>query len=515
MNNPNQDFFSKQITRREFLKLAGMIPLISSMPQILKPTNPLANPGAQNVLVVVFDTLTALHMQLFGYHRETMPNLARHTERATVYHNHYTAGSFTSPGTASLLTGTYPWTNRAFTSHKPTADAFTSRNLFHGFDQHYRITYTHNPLVKTFLNQFSNDLELYKPIQELYIQYDEIVAKLFGKDEDIASLSWINGLKKSSDGAAYSLFLSSLYQRYAEKATAEIRKDYPRSLPLIGEDNFFLLEHAIDWTKDELPLIPQPFLGYFHFLPPHSPYATRKDFINVFRDDGLEVTKKPLHPLGPEDWDNTILKSRRWYDEFILLVDSEFNRLFTSLEQSGLLENTWVVFTSDHGELFERGLFGHFVPFLFEALLRVPLIIFEPGQTTRRDIYDRTSAVDVLPTLFQVTGQPVPDWLEGEVLPPYRQQPVDDQRSIFAFDAKKSSQFKPTTSGTAALYKGPHKLVYYYGYDTLKSGPMFDLYDLEKDPLELNNLTQSNPSLVKKLSEELIAKIAEADAIYR
>lgn len=510
-----QDPFSQHLTRREFLKLAGLFPLTAAVPRILKPTKPQAGAGVPNVLVVVFDTLCALHVQLYGYGRETMPNLGRLAERATVYHNHYAAGSFTSPGTASLLTGTHPWTNRAFISRHPTAEAFASRNLFQGFEGHYRITYTHNPLVTTFLNQFSQDLELYKPIEELYIQYDELVAKLFGRDEDIASLSWINALKKGSDGVAYSLFLSSVYQQYAQKVTVGIREEYPRSLPFIGEDNFFLLEDAIDWAKNELPQTPEPFLGYFHFLPPHSPYATRKDFVNAFRDDGLAIARKPLHPLGPVEWDNTILKQRRWYDEYILLVDAEFNRLFTSLEQAGLLENTWVVLTSDHGELFERGLYGHFTLFLFEALLRVPLIIFEPGQTRRRDIYERTSAVDVLPTLLHISGQEAPDWLEGEILPPYRPGPVDEGRAVFAFDAKNSQPFKATTSGTAAIYKGPHKLVYYYGYDKLKDGPMFDLHDLEADPLELKNIYAANRSLAEELAGELMAKIEQADAAYR
>lgn len=505
---------SKQISRREFLKFAGLLPLMSSMPRILKPTRSLTNPDAKNVLVIVFDTLSALHMGLYGYQRETMPHLTRLIEQATVYHNHYAGGSFTTPGTATLLTGTYPWTNRAFVSRKPTADTFTSKNLFHGFDQYHRISYTHNPMVKVFLNQFSQDLELYKPIEELYLQHDDLVAKLFSKDEDIASLSWINTLKKKSDGVAYSLFLSTLYQQNADRVTEGIRKDFPRGVPFIGEDSYFVLEDAIDWTKNVLPSSPQPFMGYFHFLPPHKPYATRKDFLNVFRGDGLEIVQKPLHPLGPIDWDTSILQKRRWYDEYILYVDSEFNRLYASLERDGLLENTWLVFTSDHGELFERGLFGHFVPFLFEPLLRIPLIIFEPGQTERRDVFTRTSAADVLPTLFRVTGQSVPEWIEGEILPPFRREPIDDQRSIFAFDAKKSSQFKPTTVGTAALLKGPHKLVYYYGYNNLNDGPMFDLFNLDEDPHELTNIYLSNAPLAKKLAEELIVKIEEADAPY-
>ena len=67
----------------------------------------------------------------------------------------------------------------------------------------------------------------------------------------------------------------------------------------------------------------------------------------------------------------------------MLYVDFEFNRLYTNLEQQGVLDNTLLIFTSDHGELFERNMMAHNDPYLFEPVVKVPLIIFEPGQTER------------------------------------------------------------------------------------------------------------------------------------
>ncbi len=66
------------------------------------------------MVVIVFDAFSAYNISLYGYQRETTPNIARWAERAVVYHNHNAGGNFTIPGTASLLTGTYPWTHRAF-----------------------------------------------------------------------------------------------------------------------------------------------------------------------------------------------------------------------------------------------------------------------------------------------------------------------------------------------------------------------------------------------------------------
>ena len=99
-------------------------------------------------------------------------------------------------------------------------------------------------------------------------------------------------------------------------------------------------------------------------------------------------------------------RNRRWYDEYILYVDSEFARLYHHLEENGILENTWLVLTADHGEMFERGITGHQAPPMFQPLVRIPLVIFAPGQESRVDIYERTNAIDVLPTLMQRRSSP-------------------------------------------------------------------------------------------------------------
>ncbi len=76
-----------------------------------------------------------------------------------------------------------------------------------------------------------------------------------------------------------------------------------------------------------------------------------------------------------------------------------------------------MIFSSDHGEMFERGTHGHSTPLLYEPVIRVPLLISSPGQLERKDIHTLTSNVDILPTLAHISGLPVPDWAEGEVLP--------------------------------------------------------------------------------------------------
>jgi len=150
-----------QFTRRDFLKLAGLLPPSVAAPWRL---DTLYNQqGQQNVIVIVFDALSAYHVSLLGYQRETMPNLARLAERAVVYHNHYAGGNYTTPGTASLLTGTHPWTHRAFQHNGTVSESFAKKNIFSVFQTYYRFTYTHNLWADTLLKQLKSEVDNCEP----------------------------------------------------------------------------------------------------------------------------------------------------------------------------------------------------------------------------------------------------------------------------------------------------------------------------------------------------------------
>ncbi len=85
---------------------------------------------APNILIPLFDSLTARSMPLYGYARKTTPNLEEIAETATVFHRHYAGGSSATPGRASLLTGTYPCMHRAHHFHGTAPDGRAENNLF-------------------------------------------------------------------------------------------------------------------------------------------------------------------------------------------------------------------------------------------------------------------------------------------------------------------------------------------------------------------------------------------------
>ena len=511
-----------RIARRDFLKLAGLLPLSLAVPRLADPFAPIQQDvKSPNIVIVVFDAFSGDNISLYGYQRETTPNLVRLAERAIVYHNHYAGGNFTAPGTASLLTGTLPWTHRAIHHGGRVEGKFVKENIFSAFDTYYRMAYSHNPMANGILGQFKGSLDDFVPRVKLFLKNDTLIPDLFEKDNDIATVSWLRAMKSADEGYSYSLFLShvlSAYEKYTDRKIQGLRSQFPLGIPGIYTDNYYLLEDAIDWFGSTLPTLPRPFISYLHFMPPHAPYRTRREFHNQFRGDGWVSIPKPydlFSRTAARDSGRTMNK-RTLYDEYILYVDKEFGRFFDYMENSGLLEDTWVILTSDHGEMFERGITGHTTPVLYEPVIRIPLMIFEPGREARKDIHALTSAVDILPTLLHVAGQPMAGWVEGVVLPPFSDL-YPSERNIYAVEARQNGKRVPLSIATTTLIKEQYKLMYFFGYGELggKGSERVEMYDLLNDPEELNDLYAAKRETSAELLNELKVKIAEANEPFQ
>ncbi|MCA9926963.1 MAG: sulfatase, partial [Anaerolineales bacterium] len=475
------------------------------------------NSDTPNILFIVFDTLSAQHVSLFGYQRETTPNFARFAERATVFHNHRTTANFTSPATSSIFTGTYPWTHRAFHLHGTIDHTFAERNMFNLLpDSYYKAAYTHNLLVTSLLHQFGGELDMFKQTRDLCLTDGEFADLLFNNDYSAAFWGESTALRTGATPPG-TIFLSMLerMRRFATKSAIDEQYAalYPRGIPNL-HNLFFLLEDAIDWIGEQVTTLPQPFLGYFHLLPPHEPYTTRRDFVDIFKDDWHPIEKEP-HFSSEGLKQGFLNQQRREYDEYLAFTDAEFGRLLDKLEADGILDNSYVILTSDHGELFERGIRGHVTMTLFEGLLHVPLLISKPGQQNREDVFAHTSSVDVLPTLLHLTGQPIPDWCEGQVLPSFGVDVVENGRSIYGMEAKSNPKQAPLTKATLALVKDQFKLIHYFGYRPDDPEGTYELFDLENDPEELENLINSGHPAEAALKAEMAEKLAEVNRPFQ
>lgn len=504
-----------KLDRKEFLKL-----LVSSLPLLYMnslhlptaKTQQAKSENAPNFIILLLDTLSAKHISFYGYPRETMPNLAKFAGRSTVYFKHHSTGNYTTPGTASLLTGTYPWTHRAIRLSGTAKKEFADKNIFRLFsDKNYvQTAYTHNLVAHALLLQMKNHIGQLRKPPDLYLDKQRLFADFFESDYSVAGFSR-KDIFLREDGHATSLLLSSLIQILRSEKMRLRDEEYDPLFPRGISRHFlsqFLLEDAVDWLKTLFTNIEPPFLGYFHLLPPHAPYRTRQEFVDMF-DDGWKPISKPEHFFSGNNSEEKLLKQRRYYDEFIAYTDAELGRLFEFMQREGLFENSWVVVTSDHGEIFERGMISHGGETLHQPLLHIPLLISSPGQITGKEVHATTSSIDVLPTLLHVTGQQIPGWCEGEILPPFREQPQDTDRAIYAVEAKRNPKLGKLNIGTFAIIKGGYKLTYYRGYEGFEGE--YELYNLEEDPEEIDNLYSINNPIALELWHQLERKIISLD----
>src|SRR5512142_667090 len=135
-------------SRRDFLKLGSIVSGAFAAARLLphaavRPST--STPSTPNILIFVFDAMSAKHLSLYGYPRKTSPNFERFAAHATVYNQHYAAGNFTTPGTASLLTGLYPWTHRAINQSGLIVRERVEQNLFRQVGARYhRLAFSQN-----------------------------------------------------------------------------------------------------------------------------------------------------------------------------------------------------------------------------------------------------------------------------------------------------------------------------------------------------------------------------------
>ncbi len=472
---------------------------------------------SSNILIVVFDAFAARHASLYGYPRQTTPRLAQLAGRATLYHAHHSAGNFTVPGTASLLTGTYPWRHRAFHLAGEIMGSAVRRNLFRvlGERGYQSIGYSPNLWADLLLERFGADLDTHLDPGRFSVFDNRLGEVMFPRDAAIAyrALDSFALDRLSTPGSPLLSFLHALREETnVARLQDEYRELFPKGLPDHGRWLWTILEDAIGGIQQVVNASARPFLAYFHLLPPHSPYLARREFVGLFRDDWEPAGKAPHHFSEGHSQDE-LDRLRREFDEYVAYCDAEFGHLYDSMAKSGILENTYLILTSDHGEMFERGIWQHNTPTLFEPIIRVPLLIWRPGQTQRQDVYTPTSSVDLLPTLCHATGQPIPGWCEGEILPGFASEPVDPTRSIYAVEAKQNPQRAPLTKATVALIKGRYKLIHYRGYAGYEDE--YELYNLASDPEEMEDLYTSRPGVAGELRSELLEKLRQVNEPYR
>ena len=204
------------------------------------------------------------------------------------------------------------------------------------------------------------------------------------------------------------------------------------------------------------------------------------------------------------------------YDGEVRVFDDQVGRWVARLEELGLLEDTLIAIIADHGEeLLERGHVGHcscnLKGTLYDECIRVPLVLRLPGRLPAgRVVRRQVSQIDVMPTLLELAGLSVPDYVEGSSLLPL----VRGDSGRFREEA-----FAETTPAGWQSLPEDHREIWCVRTDGWKlilntdaegRTDRWELYDLEADPGERRNLHRPGHPAAARLAESLKAYVARA-----
>ena len=251
----------------------------------------------------------------------------------------------------------------------------------------------------------------------------------------------------------------------------------------------------------------EPFFLFLSFLEPH--FQNRRDHYPAPTGYEERYTGRWMPPdlaaLG-----GTSHQHLGGYYGMVKRLDEALGRLFDALKSLGLLENTIVVFTTDHGNHFKTRN-SEYKRSCHESSVRIPCAISGPGFNAGGQIHQLANLLDLPPTLLDAAGIPIPEIMQGHsILPLVHHQQVEWDDEVFI-------QISESHVGRAIRTK---RWKYSVSADSLGGSDLPDaasyteeyLYDLDADPYEMNNLVglTSHRELSDRLRERLIERMVRA-----
>ena len=418
-------------------------------PEVVAPVKGESVPP--NVVLIVLDTLRAENMSLYGYERETSPQIdAWAKRRGVVFENSVASAPWTLPAHVTMFTGLDPLTH----------------DVNHGHPA---------PASLTMLAERLRDAGY-------------ATAAITGG----AYLTPSYAMTQGFDRFEYALLDDTV-------KIAKGGKDLPKGI-----------EKALTYVSEQAT---RPFFLFFHTYAVHAPYDAHEPWFSQWhqlepRGQGArQVRTTPVPPREGDGWrqESKFMErlkeppSPEWedlqeqrmqlavdlYDSGIAYTDSQIGRLLDRLSELGLEDNTLVILTSDHGEaLGEKGLAGHSQ--LYELNLMVPLVVALPnakGAGSR--VETQVRQMDLAPTVHDAVGLKVTDTLDGQSLLPLIEDPTAD------FPRVARSYGGSSNAGIALRVNNRWKYVYQHS----SWPPLHDkreLFDLSSDPDEEQNLATAS-----------------------
>ena len=404
-----------------------------------------APPARPNLLVVVVDTLRADRLGAYGHTRSSSPSIDRLAADAALFERAYSAAPWTKPAVASLLTGLHPRSHTA-----------------------YRM-----------INRLPESVDTLA----------EILAANRYATAAVVSHVLIGALQRFDQG--FEGFHEDEARGHRHVSTEGVTKRALELLETLGDD-------------------PRPFFLLVHYFDPHFDYMPHPEYGFAASQAGrlrAGQTLKRAKDLDPPATDEEVAFLQDLYDEEVRLTDDGIGRLLDWLRQRGLYDETLIAVTADHGEeFFDHGCLGH-TRTLYDELVRVPLVVREPGRGGgAKRVAAPVSLVSLTPTLLELLGvdaagrQFEEPSIAGLVWGDADEDPV--ARAVFSEvdfrpDGSVVHRCPPTRADLRAVVRGRHKLI----HDRLTD--RYELYDLQSDPGEHEDLSARDPDLLAALRAEL------------
>lgn len=469
----------KRNNRWEFCKkfLLGLIVLTITntiFPQDNDSLSENKNGGKPNILFIYSDQHSFNYAGFANHKIVQTPNLDKLAGESTLFTNSYSSQPVCVPGRASLMTGMYA----------SDVGSYCNTTIW---DKSY-------PLWGKYFEESG-----------YYVRASGKMDLDDNKDNGFDEHFTTHAHKYNPD--ITSLFRQPLGYRVDERSNIDgsVRDNY-------HEKDLEITNDAIDFINKDSKDIKKPWALYLGYQQPHPPFIAKSEYFDMYYPDNIDlpsVTNNDLEQLHevyqelrhfknvatPIEIDK-IKRARAAYYGMITEMDELIGRVINSLKESGQYDNTIIVYTSDHGEsLGEHGLWHK--NNLYDCSVRIPLIIKGPNFPKNRKINTPVSQIDIVPTLLENCGIKTPDYLRGKSLNRTVNSSYDSDNVVYA-----ESHSEGNCTGSFMIRKGEWKYVYFTNYGEL-------LFNLDKDPLEKNNLSD-NKKYADKLDElkgELFSRV--------
>ena len=321
---------------------------------------------APNVLIIIVDALRADHLSAYGYSRRTSPNFDSLATRGALFTSAVAPSSWTLPSHASLLTGRLESEHQAGDTKAFLDDRF--------------------PIMSSTFEQMGYRTAAFSGNSYVFSRRAG-----FGR-----------GFMHFEDGSLVEKLLQTNLGRHLLNQLGLWRM---ADISLGRQTAQVISRNAFRWiTRSH-----KPFFVVINYFDVHAPYTPSMEYMRRFssreplRDQAFWPLDVQLKPQQLQDQIDA-------YDACILYTDANISQLLNDLQQSGYMDNTVVVITSDHGEAFNEQGFVFHGQSLYWNLIHVPLLIYAPGRVSPSYIQTPVSLLSVPSTLLSLVHGSAKDY---------------------------------------------------------------------------------------------------------